>query len=322
MTLEDVGEGDIVKWLIQTFPSESPDIILGNGHDAAVVSVTGKVALKSDTLVVSEMLPGVSYADIGWKAVAASISDLAAVGAKPAFCTLSFSAPRTLQFPSFKRIFRGVKEALTFCKTSFVGGDLSESHDIVITVNVVGSASRPIARSGAKAGDVIAVSRPFGLEPLGLRYLLGKVTLNESLAQLSTFAFRRPIPEVDYGLRLASLEGVHACTDSSDSLSISLANMLGKTLDAHLTYLPVHPAIQDLGAVTVEDLVLNGGEEYALVYAYDPMSDRRLVNSLKRIGRERIVIGRLSKGRGRIFIESSDGERVITPAGWRQFQSR
>lgn len=321
-TLEDVGEVGIVKWLIETFPTESPDIILGNGHDAAVVSIPDKVALKTDTLVVSEMLSGVGYSDVGWKAIVACISDLAAIGAKPLFCTLSFSSPRSLRFSRFKQIFMGVKEALTYCKTRFVGGDLSESHDIVITVNVAGSAPNPVPRTGGKPGDYIAVSRPFGLEPLGLRHLLGKITLDENLAKLSTSSFLRPVPEVDYGQRLASLAGVHACTDSSDSLSISLSNMLGGKLDAHLIRLPAHPSIEGLGPGVVEDLVLNGGEEYALVYAYDPRYDRALVKSLSKIRRSRMVIGRLSEGRGRIFVRTPAGEKIVIPAGWRQFQSR
>ncbi|PSN83502.1 hypothetical protein B9Q01_04495 [Candidatus Marsarchaeota G1 archaeon OSP_D] len=322
-TLEKIGEEKIVQWLIKNIPSHGSNVLLGNGHDAAVIRLKGKYAFKTDTLVVTKMLNGVSLEDLGWKAVCACASDLATVGAKPLYSTISVCAPRTLLFKELKSLFYGIKQALSHIGAVLVGGDLSENPLISVSVNLLGEISgKYYGRTGSKPGDLIAVSREFGLEPLGLKILLKEIDItSEKLQKRSLHDFLRPLPEVDYGVVLGKLGFIHSCTDSSDSLAISIKNLIGSQLDAVIERLPTHPLLYTLDKKLVENLVLYGGEEYALVFTYDEKDDKRLKRALNKIGRDRIIIGRVKEGSGKILLKGKK-TRVIKARGWRQFQSK
>jgi thiamine-monophosphate kinase len=322
ITLEDVGETRLVQWLLEKFPCVTNEVVVCNGHDAAVLKLSGKHTFKSDTLVVRQSLPGVGYYDIGWKAAMACASDLAAVGSYPIYATVSFSGPRTMLFEEFKELFTGLGDAFGRLSTQLVGGDLSESANTSVSVSLLGGLEgEAMLRGGSRAGDVVAVSKPFGLEPLGLKLLTNRLSVNERLAEKAVAKFRRPVAEVELGCALGALGYIHSCTDSSDGLLISLNQLLSPELDITINRLPVHPDLKGLSEKDVLELVLSGGEEYALVFSYDPARDKELVKSLRVINRRRIVIGEVSKGHGRIFLVQKEKKSELEVQGWRQFQS-
>ncbi|PSN90270.1 hypothetical protein B9P99_04915 [Candidatus Marsarchaeota G1 archaeon OSP_B] len=108
---------------------------------------------------------------------------------------------------------------------------------------------------------------------------------------------------------LGKLGFIHSCTDSSDSLAISIKNLIGSQLDAVIERLPTHPLLYTLDKKLVENLVLYGGEEYALVFTYDEKDDKRLKRALNKIGRDRIIIGRVKEGSGKILLK---GKRRVS----------
>jgi thiamine-monophosphate kinase len=322
-TLEDVGETRLVQWLLKKFPCITNGVVVCNGHDAAVLKLSGKYTFKTDTLVVKRVLSGVTHYDVGWKAAMACASDLAAVGSYPIYATVSFSGPRTMLFKDFKELFTGLGDAFIRLNTRLVGGDLSEAPHTSVSVSLLGGLrGEPLLRGGSRPGDLVAVSKLFGLEPLGLKLLTNQLKTDKKLAEKAVAKFRRPVAEVELGCMLGSLGFIHSCTDSSDGLLISLSQLLGGELDLTISRLPMHPDLESLPEKEVLELVLSGGEEYALVFSYDPAGDEDLVKSLRRIHRRRNIIGKVSKGRGRIFLDQKEKKNELEVKGWRQFQSR
>jgi thiamine-monophosphate kinase len=322
MTLHDIGEKRLLLWLGKYFPGMERGVIVSNTHDAAVVRVSGNVAVKTDTMVITKSIPGISPEHIGYKAGVAVLSDFAAIGATPRYATLSISAPRKMIFSDFRSVCSGVRRSLARANVLCVGGDLSEASDLSVSISLVGKASqRSMTRSGSKAGDLIAVSRPFGLEPYGLKVLAERLPRGP-LERAAVRRFLFPKPELTYGKLLSALDFVHACTDSSDGLLISIDNLLNRSLDASLEHLPASGALLKSGMdkETVTSLVSSGGEEYALVFSYDQRRDSELVRVLRKVGRRRIVVGRFVNGRG-IVRDATRKSKPVGIRGWRQFES-
>lgn len=323
-TLYEVGEDKLIEWLLRRAPGRGDRTVLANGNDAAVVSFNGRCVLKTDTLVSPLPLAGGSPFDVGWKAAAACVSDVAAVGGRPEYALVSIGAPRNMDASSFRRVVSGVDAACKSFSTLVLGGDLSEMRQLVVTVSILGSAPyKPMPRGCSRPGDVVAVSREFGLEPLGLRVIMDRVHVVGRLRNLCVRRFVRPIPEVSYGLALSSTGVVHSCTDSSDGLLTAMSNLIGNDADIVLDRPPTHPLLKPLGERFTTNLVLNGGEEYALVYAYPREEDSKIVSALSKIRRRRIVVGHVTNGSGAIWATRGNGKTVrLAVRGWRQFQSR
>lgn len=321
-TLERVGETRLINWLVEKFGGQAKDVVVGNGNDAAVVRLYGDTSFKIDTLVVTELPEFLSYYDVGWKAVMACASDLAAVGSRPMFALVSFSGPRSMEARNFREVFRGIRGALGTLGSTLLGGDLSETSEVCLSVVMLGKmVGQPLLRRRARPGDLIAVSRLFGLEPLGLNVVYDKIRVGGRLARKAVQRFKRPRAEVEYGAKLSELGFITSCTDSSDGLLIAVKELIGEKNDAIIKNLPIDGALEGLDEKTKRDLVLYGGEEYILVYTYDEKFDGELVRELKRIKRERIVIGKVVSGRGKIYLEENGALKTLRIGGWRQFQS-
>lgn len=321
-TLEELGESRLIEWLIGRFSGKEENVVVGNGNDAAVVKLYGDISFKVDTLVLTSLPKFLTYYDVGWKAVMACASDLAAVGSEPKYALVSFSGPRDMEAKHFRQVFRGIRDALRELNSTLLGGDLSETSELCLGIVMLGkTVGKPLLRRKARPGDLIAVSKLFGLEPLGLRVLYGKITVDNALAKKAIQRFRRPKAEIEYGTTLSKLEFISSCTDSSDGLIIAVKELIGEGMDAVLHTLPLDSSLGCLDEKTKEDLILWGGEEYALVYTYDPSFDGRLVEVLRKIGRKRIVIGEVVEGSGKVYLEENGALRRLKISGWRQFQS-
>ncbi|MEM3670492.1 MAG: thiamine-phosphate kinase [Thermoprotei archaeon] len=322
-SLSDVGEEKLLEWLTSVAPGSTRDTVLGNGSDAAVLSLSGRLAFKLDTAVYRLPLSGMSGFDAGWKAGAACLSDVAAVGGKPLYVLGSVSAPRELDSSVFRKIVRGLVASTQRFGATLVGGDLSETKELCVTVAALGLVGgRPLPRHRSRPGDLIAVSRLFGLEPLGLRIALRKIKASNSLSKLALRRFLHPLPEAEYGVMLSETGQVHSCTDSSDGLLASITNILDQDTDAIVDSLPTHPSLRELPLQTSEQLTVAGGEEYSLVYSYPQSAHKHIHEILARIHRRPFVIGKIVEGTGKIWLRK-DGRLVEAKVGgWKQFQSK
>jgi thiamine-monophosphate kinase len=295
------SEHEIIARLRQLFPRA--------GDDAAVI---GDQVITVDMLVEDvDFTRSIPLRFIARKSLAVNLSDLAAMGARPRYAVVALGLPEWVDADT---LTDALAEAAREHDIEIVGGDLSRSGKLVIAITAIGEAKEPLLRSGARAGDRLYVSRPLGGAAAGLAFL-GKPLddMPYALREFAQSAIQRqvdPEPELALGMKLAGLAS--ACIDVSDGLSTDLHHLCeASNVGAELTRerIPVFPGLIESG-LNVRDAVLNGGEEYALLFT----SRLRESELSTRVGRPVYAIGRIVDGSG----VKLDGE-PLPPRGWDHF---
>ncbi len=238
------------------------------GDDAAVLSpFVGEAIVSTDVAVLGVHLDAELFplSDLGYKAVAAALSDLAAMGARPRGLVVAVTAPPGTDLES---LHRGVAEAAAQTNCPVVGGDLSRGHDVAIAVTVFGECPGrgAVLRSGAKAGDELLVTGPLGRAAAGLRRRRAGAELSDELVR----AHRRPWPLLSEGMAARGAH-VHAMMDLSDGLGLDLHRLADAShVGFELVELPVAEG------ATFEE-ALSGGEDYELLMATNDPGRLRLM---------------------------------------------
>ena len=235
------------------------------GDDAAVVPApAGRLLLCSDAAVagVHADLAAVGVDDLGWKAVAATVSDIAAMGGRPRFALVTVSGP--LGDVDLDLLYDGVLAAAEASSCAVVGGDLTAAPGLVVSVAVVGSVDgEPVLRSGAAPGDSLFVTGPLGAAAAGLALLQGGEAGVDPDLEL---AHRRPRPRVAEG-EVARLAGATAMIDLSDGLAADLWHLADESdVGVVVDRVPVAVGVARV-ADDPEALALGGGEDYELLFA-------------------------------------------------------
>jgi thiamine-monophosphate kinase len=272
---------------------------IGVGDDAAVLIPTPGARLVATTDVLVE---GHDFrhdlaepADWGWKAVAANLSDLAAMGATGRWLLLALTAPAATPLATLERLYEGVGEACRAFGVALVGGDVSDGPALSLAVTALGEAAgRVVTRAGARPGDRLVVTGPLGAAAAGLALLEqarrrardgaadgaegGRA--RELLARFPGLAAaqRRPHPDLGAGPRLAQA-GAHAMLDVSDGLAgdaLHLAEASGVGVELRDRDVPLAPGVAEAAALLGRDpleLALGGGEDFVLAAALPPAAD-------------------------------------------------
>ncbi len=244
-----------------------PATLLGPGDDAAVVAAPdGRVVATADVLVEGrdfrfDLSTG---EDVGWKAAAQNLADVAAMGARPTGLLVSVAAPPDLDVAWLEGLVRGLAACCAGTGAGLVGGDLSSAEEVVVAVTALGDLGgrAPVLRSGARPGDVLAHAGVLGHSAAGLDLLLAGLAdaVPEAVA-----AHRRPRPPLAAGVA-AALGGASAMLDVSDGL----VRDAGRIAAASGVHLDLH--VEDL--TDGVDEVLQAAE-VALGTAKDKDQDRR-----------------------------------------------
>lgn len=263
------GEFDLIASLAATLakPGDPDEVWIGD--DAAIVRPPeGWMLLAADTVVagVHADLAYTSLGDLGWKAMAASVSDIAAMGGVPGHALVTVTCPPG---SDIHLLYTGIAAAAEEMCCPVVGGDLTNGPEVTVTVAVSGSCpGRPVRRSGARPGDLIWVTGPLGASAAGLRRLRSGEARYDAVREptSSVRAHARPMPCLREG-RAARLAGATAMIDVSDGLVADLghiadASVVGFTIER----LPVHPEATMAEAA-------GGGEDFALVFCAAPGAD-------------------------------------------------
>jgi thiamine-monophosphate kinase len=250
---------------------------VGPGDDAAVLRVgAGDLVATCDLLVENRHFrrSWSSAADVGHKAAAQSLADVAAMGAEPLALLIGFGAPGDLSATWAQECQAGLVEEAARGGAFVVGGDVVSADSIVLSVTALGRVTEagPVLRSGARAGDVVALSGPTGMSAAGLA-VLGR---GFTAPRLAVTAHRRPTPDYAAG-PLAARSGAHALIDVSDGLLADLGHIArasGLAIDLDPALLPVPEAVQAvaaaLGRADPLAMVLTGGEDHALAGCFAP----------------------------------------------------
>ena len=305
------------------------DVRLGIGDDAALLAVPAGqvVAVSTDTLVAGVHFPsGTSPHDIGWKSLAVNLSDLAAMGATPAWATLALTLPQADRdwVGAFADGFAALAREF---KLALVGGDTTQG-PLTITVAVHGFVPEDLAlrRAGAQVGDAVFVTGTLGDAAAGLRMLRDPAfaTENPAAAAMRTALIDRldrPTPRIAQGLLLRGR--ARACIDVSDGLAADLghicrASAVGADID--LTRLPASPALFSLFSDSERaPLQLAGGDDYELCFTADAAVADELLHDLARSDCAATRIGRIVAEPGVRVLDAGGRPIELPRAGWQHF---
>lgn len=256
------------------------------------------------------------------KSLAVNLSDLAAMGAVPAYALLALALPEWARARA-DELFEAYAEASRQYGIEIVGGDLSRAEKLTVSITAVGRiVTRPLLRSGAKAGDRVYLSRPIGGSGAGLA-LLGKSVAAYEHREFVESAIRRqvdPEPELALGVALARIAEVTSCIDVSDGLSTDLHHLCDASecgAEIEKERIPVFPELPAYGralGIDVREVVLHGGEEYALLFT----SSLRESELSTRLGRPVYAIGRMTKERG-VLLKEDGIARPLEARGFDHF---
>jgi thiamine-monophosphate kinase len=276
------------------------ELIVGIGDDCAIFRPRGSV---SDLLFTTDMLiedvhflaASASPADLGWKALARGLSDIAAMGGEPRFCLLSLALPPRADLRWVDGFYRGLLRLAEREGTPLAGGDLGHAAKLMCDITVCGAVPRggSLRRAGARAGDALYVSGRLGGSALGLATRRGQAWRRHL----------RPEPRLALGRFLRERLGASACMDLSDGLSLDLRRLsLASKLSAEIAAPPIY-------AGASLDQALHGGEDYELLFAVPPRV--RVPETFQGLPLTRIGAMR----RGRPGVVKLDG-KALKPLGY------
>lgn len=281
MKISEIGEfglieliSDIVKRRQKLPSGRLSKLIAGIGDDAAAWRSDYPVSLATiDCLTQGAHfnLGTSGWGDLGWKALAVSLSDIAAMGGTPEYALISLGLPDDTEVDSITALYGGMLELANRFGVSICGGNISRSDIIFINTSVFGgieSEDRLLRRSAARPGDIIAVTGSLGSAAAGLEMLIRNKSFVPGLASSLKSAFSRPRPRVVEG-RVLSEIGIRAAIDISDGLLADLghlcrASCAGARVDADC--LPVSPDVMSAFPERALEMALGGGEDYELLF--------------------------------------------------------
>ncbi len=320
----DVGEFELIDRIRARTALARADVHLGIGDDAALLAVPPgeRLAASTDTLVAGVHFPlDTAAADLGWKALAVNLSDLAAMGATPAWALLALTLPQA--DARFVAAFADGFAALAReYKLALVGGDTTQG-PLTITLTVLGFVpdGAALTRAGARAGDLVFVTGTLGDAAAGLhcrdraaadaeRLLAAPTGLREALiARLN-----RPLPRVAQGLVLRGRAS--ACIDVSDGLVADLGHLCeasGVGAEIDVDALPASPALLHLfDAEARRAFQLGGGDDYELCFTAPAAAAPVLLGDLARSGCGATCIGRIVAGSG-VRVHDARGVPIAPP---------
>jgi thiamine-monophosphate kinase len=295
------------------------DVVLGIGDDAALLQVPmgQHLVVTADTLNAGVHFPeATAPSDIGWKALAVNLSDLAAMGARPAWCTLSLSLPDAGS-AWIDAFLDGFMELADHHCTALVGGDTTRG-PLSISVTAMGlvEAGCALRRDTARIGDDVWVTGVLGDAAAALEAVLGMREVSPILRQ----RLDRPAPRVQAGQRLSSL--VHACIDVSDGLLADLGHVCERSSVAAEIRMADLPCSGELAAMPASRRwpLQTSGDDYELCFTASPRNREQIVQALDFTGVSATCIGRIVAGQGVLALDGEGAPWLPASSGYTHFR--
>ena len=331
--MRDAGENRLVaRFREMAAGSLGRDVLVASGDDAAVLRVSKDRLL---LLTCDMMVEGVHFRrewatpqQIGWKAMAANLSDIAAMGGDPGFAVASVAAPGDVSREMAEGIAQGLIECAARYGASLVGGDLVGSPGpLVVDVALTGWASEGLVlrRSGARAGDVVLVSGPLGASAAGLAALRQGLSAEDERIATAVTAHLTPVPRLAEARAIAATRLATAMMDLSDGLATDLPRLcaesgVGALLRAD--QVPVHAACRaTAGLLNLDplELAITGGEDYELLLTCPPEAVGEIQQAVRvASGAPLTVIGEVAGGDEAALVDAA-GRRKPLGSGFDHF---
>ncbi len=327
-TDEKLGERRIIE-IMQSRLDLMPKMPIPFGDDVSAYNIgnINLAVLKTDMLVdKTDVPPGMSLWQAARKAVIMNVSDFAAKGVKPLVILVSLGFPRKLTEKNIEEIGDGLNAGAREYGAYVIGGDTNEASDIIISLSVFGISKKNMLmlRSGARPGDIVAVTGFFGKTSAGLKILLENFEAPQKIRRTLVDSVLMPYARLKEGLAISQTKAVTASIDSSDGLAWSL-HEIAKASDVGfiINSLPTSNDVEIFARITKLDLLeltLYGGEEYELVLTIKPELWRKAEKTVERVGGELLRIGEVTADK-QILLEINGRRSTIEPRGWEHFKN-
>jgi thiamine-monophosphate kinase len=330
-SVTSVGEFALIDRLRRLIPTTGPGVTVGLGDDAAILAFGGPVLATCDIQV-----EGIHFTwdlctaeDVGWRAVAVNLSDIAAMGGTPRFILISLALPPATSVDCVEKIYRGIAEISAAHGVVVAGGNLSSTPGpLLIDVTALGDASRALTRAGARPGDRVWVTGTVGKAAAG-RFLAQRADVWVPGRAALVAAYCRPIPRVDAGRILGRIPDLSAMIDTSDGtasdlLHLAEASGVGVRIDADR--LPAAPGLAEAAHEAGWDpaaWTLAGGEDYELLFTAAATFDAQAPGLAARLNVPLTPVGEiLPASEGRWIFDGGGTRRPLAAEGWDHFQGR
>lgn len=332
MKLEKIGEFELIDLIRKKIYTEDKRVVLNIGDDAAILrgSKNKLLVFTTDTLMekVHFDLKYCSYRDVGWKSMAANLSDIAAMGGIPLAGIISLGISSRTKVEDILKLYSGLKTLSSRFKCPIVGGDVFSSKELVIAISLLGEVEKNLfkTRSGAKVGDLICVTGDLGEAEACLRFLrssLGKkkIHLNNSIIKKHLI----PYPRIEESRLLVKNLKITSMIDISDGLSSDLYHLCEESNKGALIYADKIPISQKtretckLLNLSPLNLALSSGEEYELLFTLSPEEEKKLLKVTR--GKFQVsIIGKIKNIKEGVKILDRDGKiKYLKKTGYRHF---
>lgn len=315
-----MGERDLIASIERMLGQPGGRLLTGPGDDASVVAADAVVVTSVDAMVegVHFRLGTHSYADVGHRALAAALSDVAAMGVRAGEAYVTLVLPPAIDSVGVVAMVEAMAALAERHGALIAGGDVTSGPALVVSITVTGwadDAAHPVRRSGARPGDLVGVSGELGASGAGLMLLDGAATgTRPELADPLVRRHRRPEPRLALGLALATA-GASAMIDVSDGLATDAGHIAERSAAAvtiRLADLPLAPGVADVADAAGRDpveLAATAGEDFELLFTAPPDLCERVQRSAHAAGVRVTFVGEVAAGGG-LTLLGPDGRPV------------
>lgn len=322
MKISEVGEFGLIGRIREIIAIDRADIVTGIGDDVAVLDTGGPELLLA---TVDCQIDGVHFlrasatgAQIGRRALAINLSDIAAMGGRPDYALVSLSLPFETEVEWVEDVYRGFREEAARSGTAIVGGNMARSSGAVqLHVTVLGHVKREhvLLRSGAKPGDAVLVTGALGESTSGLQLLLSpSVEVSQADRERLLARYNTPTPRLRESAAIAQLGVATSMLDISDGFSSDVGHICeqsGVGVRIEAARLPVPDVVRRVATLIGRDpidLALRGGEDFELIFTAPPAAVDRIIATVKEsTGTDVTLVGEV--------VSAADGRRLVLPDG-------
>ncbi len=331
--LDTIGEFGLIHRIRQIqrrLPTATSPVILGIGDDAAAIRPSPGHLLLVTTDLIAEHVDferrWAPFEAVGYRALAAAASDIAAMGGRARYYLAALGLPRDMNVRDVEALYRGMARLARPAGLRLIGGDTSASRSgLILNVIVIGEArpARLVARAGARPGDLLYVTGTLGDAAAGLALLKAGGRLSQDPSLIAGFLY--PRPRLREGRLLATQRLATAMIDVSDGLAQDLGHLCeesGVGAEVVASDVPLSTAVRRAADRARRDPLtwaLRGGEDYELLFTARPANETRVRRAAKSHGLAVTHIGRITR-RGLIMIDRRGRRRRLAAQGYEHFR--